>query len=228
VADGSTIDLSTPRRIHIVGIGGAGMSAIASVLASMGHTITGSDLTDSRVAERLRGEGVPVAVGHDAANLPGDLDAVAVSTAIPVTNPERQAAVDRGFPVLRRAEILAAIAATRRTVAVAGTHGKTTTSSMLALVLRAAGLQPSFIIGGDVTDLGTGAAWDDGELFVVEADESDGTFLELGASVAVVTNVEPDHLEHYGDFDVLREAFARFLAEAPGPRVVCADDHVGR
>ena len=228
MADGSTIDLSTPRRIHIVGIGGAGMSAIASVLASMGHTVTGSDLTDSRVAERLRGEGVSVAVGHDAANLPGDLDAVAVSTAIPVTNPERQAAVDRGVPVLRRAEILAAIAATRRTVAVAGTHGKTTTSSMLALVLRAAGLQPSFIIGGDVTDLGTGAAWDDGELFVVEADESDGTFLELGASVAVVTNVEPDHLEHYGDFAALRGAFARFLAEAPGPRVVCADDQWAR
>ncbi len=126
--------------------------------------------------------------------------------------------------MLRRAEILAAIAATRRTVAVAGTHGKTTTSSMLALVLVEAGLRPSFIIGGDVNEIGTGAVWDEGDLFVVEADESDGTFLELPRHAAIVTNVEPDHLEHYGGFEALKAAFERFVAETPGPRVVCVDD----
>jgi UDP-N-acetylmuramate--alanine ligase len=128
--------------------------------------------------------------------------------------------------VLRRAEILSAICAVRRTVAVAGTHGKTTTSSMLALVLVEAGLHPSFIIGGEVNEIGTGAAWDRGDLFVVEADESDGTFLALGADTVLVNNVEPDHLEHWGGFDNLVAAFDRFLAEAPGLRVACADDPV--
>jgi UDP-N-acetylmuramate--alanine ligase len=128
--------------------------------------------------------------------------------------------------VLRRAEMLAAIAGTRRTIAVAGTHGKTTTSSMLALTLVQAGLRPSFIIGGEVNEIGGGAAWDTGEWFVIEADESDGTFLELPAEIAVVTSVEPDHLEHYGDLNGLVDAFARFLDQASGLRVVCADDPV--
>jgi UDP-N-acetylmuramate--alanine ligase len=166
---------------------------------------------------------VAVTVGHRAENL-GDAEAVAVSTAIPPTNPEVVAAGERGVPVLRRAEVLAAIAATRRTVAVAGTHGKTTTSSMLALVLSEAGMRPSFVVGGELNEIGSGAVWDDGEWFVVEADESDGTFLELGAEAALVTNVEPDHLEHYGSWAALRDAFRRFVAAAPGPRVVCADD----
>ena len=220
----ATVDLSTPRRIHVVGVGGAGMSAIAGVLARMGHAVTGSDLKGGPGLVRLQALGVDVHVGHDPANLPADLDAVAISTAVPPTNPEVAAAVGRGVAVLRRADILAAIAATRRTVAVAGTHGKTTTSSMLALVLLEAGLRPSFIIGGDVNEIGTGAAWDDGDWFVVEADESDGTFLELGAEAAVVTNVEPDHLSHYGGFDELVASFERFLTNASGPRVVCADD----
>ncbi|CAN5605233.1 UDP-N-acetylmuramate--L-alanine ligase [soil metagenome] len=219
----ATLDLSRPRSIHVVGAGGAGMSAIATVLATMGHHVSGSDLKASASLDRLVRHGVRVSVGHRAEHL-GDADVVAISTAVPERNPEVVAARRRGIPVLRRAEILAALAATRRTIAVAGTHGKTTTSSMLALVLRAAGMRPSFIIGGDVNEIGTGAVWDDGELFVVEADESDGTFLELGAETVVVTNVEPDHLEHYGSFDQLRSAFARFLAAAPGPRVVCADD----
>ena len=217
------LDLSRPLRIHVVGVGGAGMSAIAGVLATMGHQVSGSDLKESAGLERLRSQGITVEVGHTAANV-GDVDAVAISTAIPATNPEVVAARERGVPVLRRADILTAIAATRRPIAVAGTHGKTTTSSMLALVLVEAGLRPSFIIGGDVNEIGTGAVWDDGEWFVVEADESDGTFLELGAEVAVVTSVEPDHLEHYGGVDGLYAAFDRFLAEAPGPRIVCADD----
>ena len=217
------LDLSQPRRVHVVGVGGAGMSAIATVLADMGHEVTGSDLKASAGLERLRARGLDVAVGH-AAEYVGDVDAVTISTAIPPTNPEVVVARERGVPVLRRADALAAIAGTRRTIAVAGTHGKTTTSSMLALVLVEAGLHPSFIIGGDVNEIGTGAVWDQGEWFVVEADESDGTFLELGAEVAIVTNIEPDHLEHYGSYEALLDAFGRFLAEASGPRVVCADD----
>jgi UDP-N-acetylmuramate--alanine ligase len=199
------------------------MSAIASVLAAMGHRVSGSDLKASPGLDRLDALGVTVHVGHDAANV-GDADFVAVSTAIPERNPEVRAARERSIPVLRRAEILRAIAALRRTVAVAGTHGKTTTSSMLALVLVEAGLQPSFIIGGEVNEIGSGAMWASGDLFVVEADESDGTFVELGAEAVVVTNIEPDHLEHYGGFDALRATFERFAADAPGPRVLCMDD----
>jgi UDP-N-acetylmuramate--alanine ligase len=217
------LDLSRPLAVHVVGIGGAGMSAIATVLAAMGHRVSGSDLRSSPGTERLRALGIEVFVGHDVAHV-GAVDAVTISTAVPPANPEAVAARERGIPVLRRAEALAAIARTRRTVAVAGTHGKTTTSSMLALVLVEAGLRPSFVIGGDVNEIGTGAVWDEGEWFVVEADESDGTFLELAPEAALVTNVEPDHLDHWGGFDALSKAFVGFLGEAPGPKVVCADD----
>jgi UDP-N-acetylmuramate--alanine ligase len=218
------LDLSRPARVHVIGIGGAGMSAIATVLAGMGHQVSGSDLKASVGLERLRARGVEVHVGHDAANLPSELDAVTISTAIPARNPEVVAATERGIPVLRRADALAAIAATRRTIAVAGTHGKTTTSSMLALVLIEAGWRPSFVIGGEVNEIGTGAVWDEGEWLVVEADESDGTFLELPRHGCVVTNVEADHLEYYGGYEAMEAAFARFLGDTPGPRVVCADD----
>jgi UDP-N-acetylmuramate--alanine ligase len=217
------IDLTQPVSVHVVGVGGAGMGAIASVLASMGHRVSGSDLKDSAALERLRAQGVAVHVGHDASNV-GDVDAVAVSTAIPDGNPEVLAATERGIEVLRRAEILTAIAATRRTVAVSGTHGKTTTSSMLALVLVEAGLRPSFIVGGELNEIGSGAVWSDGGWFVVEADESDGTFVEIGAEVAVVTSIEADHLDFYGDLASIEAAFDRFLADAPGPNLVCADD----
>ena len=227
----TSIDLSSPRRVHLVGIGGAGMSAIASVLVTMGHRVTGSDLKAAGT-ERLRALGVGIEVGHADVNVPAGADAVAVSTAIPPDNPEVLAAIDAGIPVLRRAEILRAICSTRRTIAVAGTHGKTTTSSMLALVLIEADLHPSFIIGGNVNEIGTGAAWDDGEWLVVEADESDGTFLELGAEVAIVTSVEADHLDHYATRAAIDEAFSTFLAQTPGAKVVCADDpgaaHHGR
>ena len=217
------VDLSTPTAIHVVGAGGAGMCAIASVLRSMGHQVTGSDLRDGPVVARLRAEGVPVAIGHDPANL-GDAALVAVSSAIRDSNPEVRAARDNGVPVVRRSEILPAIASNRRTIAVAGTHGKTTTSSMLALVLVEAGLKPSFIIGGDVNEIGTGAMWDTGEWFVVEADENDHTFLSLDPEVAVVTSVESDHLENYqGAPAVLAEAFEEFLAPARH-RIVCSDD----
>ena len=219
------LDLSAPTKVHVVGAGGAGMGAIASVLRAMGHQVTGSDLRDGPVVTRLRAEGVPVAIGHDPDNL-GDADYLAVSSAIPDNNPEVMAAAGRGVPVLRRSDILPAVAASRRTIAVAGTHGKTTTTSMLALVLAEAGMRPSFVIGGDINEIGTGAVWDSGEWFVVEADESDRTFLSLPAEVAVVTNVEPDHLESYrGSPAALAEAFGRFM-EGARHRVVCADDPV--
>jgi UDP-N-acetylmuramate--alanine ligase len=221
------IELGAGRcAVHIVGVGGSGMSAIAHVLARMGHAVSGSDLKDGPGLARARALGVDVHVGHDAANLPAHLDAVAISTAVPASNPEVVAARARGIPVLRRADILAAICATRRTVAVAGTHGKTTTSSMLALVMLEAGLRPSFLVGGEVNEIGSGAAWDGGEWLVVEADESDGTFLELGADAAVLTNVEADHLEYYGSFDALIEGFGRFLEGASDLRLACADDPI--
>ena len=220
------IDLTTPLRIHVVGVGGTGMSPIATVLSAMGHRVTGSDLRDSTALERLRTLGVEVQVGHRAENVPIDVDIVAISTAVPADNPEVVAAGERGVPVVRRTTLLAAIAATRRTIAVAGTHGKTTTSSMLARVLAAGALKPSFIIGGEVTELGTGAVWDDGEWFVIEADESDGSGFALSRQAAIVTNIEPDHLEYHGSVENLHTAFARFLAETPGPTVVCADDAV--
>ena len=199
------------------------MCAIASVLRSMGHRVTGSDLRDGPAVARLRAEGVPVAIGHDPANL-GDAKLVAVSSAIRDSNPEVRAARNSGVPVVRRSEILPAIASNRRTIAVAGTHGKTTTSSMLALALVEAGVRPSFIIGGDVNEIGTGAMWDSGEWFVVEADENDHTFLSLDPEIAVVTNVESDHLENYQDSPAaLAAAFEEFLASSRH-RIVCADD----
>jgi UDP-N-acetylmuramate--alanine ligase len=219
------LDLTSPRSVHIVGIGGAGMSAIATVLARMGHNVTGSDLKDSRGLDRLRLLGIRADVGHRAENV-ADVEAVIVSTAIPPSNPEVRVAAERGTPVLRRADALRALAATHRTVAVAGSHGKTTSSSMLALILRAAGWRPSFLIGGELNEVGTNAAYDEGEWLVVEADESDGTFLELSPEAGIVTNVEPDHLDHYGGFRELTAAFDRFLAEISGPRVACFDDPV--
>lgn len=235
-ADG-VIDLTAPRALHVVGIGGAGMSAIATVLARMGHRVSGSDLKESPTLERLRALGVDARVGHAVEHVPEALDALILSSAIPHTNPEVIAANERGVRVLRRAEALRALVATRRSIAVAGSHGKTTTSSMLALVLRAAGWHPSFLIGGDLNEVGTNAAYDDGEWLVVEADESDGTFLELMPDAAIVTNVEADHLDHYGDFTGLVDAFRQFLGgrsggaggvRADGLRVVSADDEVLR
>ncbi len=223
------LDLSRPRRIHLVGVGGSGMNAIASVLAEMGHEVSGSDLRHSAGFDRCIAHGVRAVIGHDAANL-GEPppDAVAASTAIGLRNPELVAAREHAIPVLSRAEVLSAIAARKQTISVAGTHGKTTTSSMLALALVRAGAHPSFIIGGDVNEIGSGAVWDDdGELFVVEADESDGTFLALASAAAVVTNVEPDHLDHYGSVRELHDAFARFTAGVSGPVVLPADDPVG-
>lgn len=221
--ESSLVDLSSPRRIHIVGLGGAGMSAIAEVLLGTGHLVSGSDLHASAPLERLADAGVVAHLGH-AAEQVGDAEIVAISTAIPDTNPEVIAARAAGIPVLRRAEILAAITRTWRTISVAGTHGKTTTSAMLTIALQGAKLDPAFIVGGDLVDLARGAAVGSGDLLVVEADESDGTFIELDSTGVIVTNVEPDHLEHYGGFEPLQRAFVQFVDQASGPRVVCIDD----
>lgn len=218
------IDLAGPRlHVHVVGVGGAGMRAIASVLVAMGHRVSGSDLKPSPGLDRLRAQGIDVFVGHDGAHIAG-ADVIAISTAVPATNPEVVAAGAAGVPVLSRADVLAAITRVRRTLSVSGTHGKTTTTSMLALILVEAGLAPSFIVGGDVNEIGSGAVWsDDGDLFVVEADESDGTFTELDTDVAIVTNVEADHLDHYGDLAAIETAFDGFVAAAR-TAAVCADE----
>ncbi len=220
--DHSGVDLSRSRRVHIVGVGGGAMGAIASVLLAEGHHVSGSDQQASAGTERLVGSGARIEIGHRPANV-GDAEFLAISTAVAATNPEVEEARRRGLPVYSRAEILSAITRLRRTVAVAGTHGKTTPSSMLAVVLRQAGWDPSFIIGGDIAGIGSGAAWRPGEWLVVEADESDGTFLDLEAEAVVVTSIEADHLDHYGDLGHLQAAFDRFLARAPGPRIVCED-----
>jgi len=207
------------------------MSGIAQVLLDMGHAVSGSDTGASPVLDRLVRSGAVAWTGHRPEALPEDLDALVASTAVPADDPEVRAARLRDVPVLRRADALASIAGTRRTAAIAGTHGKTTTSTLTALVLEAGGVRPSWIIGGEVLGRGGGAHWDAGPWFVVEADESDGTFVELGAEAVVVTNVEPDHLEFYGSLDdrpgaiaALHRAFDRFVAGATGPRVLCLDD----
>lgn len=222
--ESSRPDLSRARRVHVIGAGGSGMSAISIVLMAMGHQVTGSDAAESETLRHLEGMGAAVRVGHDPAAL-GDADLVVRSTAIPDDNPEVLEAERRGMRIWSRSELLAAICAERRVVAVSGTHGKTTTSTLLYLVLREGGMHPSMVIGGDIAGVGPGAAWDsEGEWMVVEADESDGTFLALGAEAVLVTSVEPDHLEFYGDRDSLVRAFERFVALAEGPTVVCADD----
>lgn len=212
---------------HFIGIGGAGMSGLAKVLHDRGVRVTGSDMRLSRYAAALRDMGVDVYVGHDAANL-GDPEVVVISSAIPASNPELVEARDRGMTVWPRARMLAELADGRDTLAVAGTHGKTSTSSMMASVLAALDLDPTFLIGGELNDVGSNARCGDGALYVVEADESDGSFLNLSPHVAVITNVEPDHLDHYGTFDAVVEAFGEFLAriDPSGVAVLCADDPV--
>ena len=187
------VDLSSANRVHLLGVGGAGMSAIAVVLRSLGCQVSGSDSSDSPVLDRLREFGVDVFVGHRASQVTG-ADLIARSTAVDEENPEVVAARQAGIPVYRRAEILSAITGLRATVAVAGTHGKTTTAAMLSHVLMAAGADPGYIVGAVLAGGGIGARWSDSPWFVVEADESDGTFGQLKASRGLVTSVEPDHL----------------------------------
>ncbi|HEY7626312.1 MAG TPA: UDP-N-acetylmuramate--L-alanine ligase [Ilumatobacteraceae bacterium] len=219
------LDLATAQRLHVVGVGGPGMSAIAIVLAEMGHQVSGSDLRERPVLERVRAAGVAVHVGHDRALVDG-CAAVTASTAVPDWNIELDEARRRGITVLSRAGMLSSICARAKSIGVAGTHGKTGTTSMLMLIMSAAGLRPSFVIGGDVTDMGTGAQWTDGEWLVVEADESDGTHLELPLHGTILTNVEVDHLDFYGTEAAIVDGFDRYLGQVLGPKVLCIDDPV--
>ncbi|MFD7658280.1 UDP-N-acetylmuramate--L-alanine ligase [Actinosynnema sp. NPDC059797] len=217
------------ERVHLVGIGGAGMSGIARILLARGAQVSGSDAKDSRTVLALRAQGAAVAVGHDGANLdqlPGGPTAVVVSTAIREDNPELVAARERGVAVLRRAEALAALMEGHRVACVAGTHGKTSTTSMLTVALQHCRLDPSFAIGGDLNESGANAHQGTGGVFVAEADESDGSFLSFSPSVAVVTNVEADHLDHHGTTEAYVGVFDSFLEriEPGGVLVACADD----
>jgi UDP-N-acetylmuramate--alanine ligase len=213
-------------HVHIVGIGGAGMSGIARILAARGVTVSGSDARESKRLVALRALGIEAHVGHEAGQVAG-ADAVLVSTAIRADNPEVVAARAAGIPVVPRADALAAVMAGSRGVAVAGTHGKTTTTSMLTIALQHCGADPSYAIGSELNDSGANAHQGSGTLFVVEADESDGSFLALPASAGIVTNVEPDHLDHWGTFEAVEQAFLDFalgLGRAGGFLVACADD----
>ncbi|MDW3212781.1 MAG: UDP-N-acetylmuramate--L-alanine ligase [Ilumatobacteraceae bacterium] len=216
------LDLSTPRRLHVIGAAGPGMSAIAIALAQMGHNVSGVDLRERQILDRLRAAGVIVHIGHSRSHVVG-CDAVTASTAIPADLNELDEARKLGVTVLSRAGMLASICAQAKSLAVAGTHGKTTTTSMLMLILSEADLRPSFVIGGDVRDMGTGAHWTGGEWFVVEADESDGTHLELPLYGTILTNIDVDHLDHYGSIDEIEHSFDRYLSQIPGPKVVCVD-----
>jgi len=221
----ANFDLSTPRRIHVIGIGGPGMNAIAQVLCEMGHQVSGSDIHESEVLDRLRALGVSISVGHDA-TVVQNCDVVTASTAIPVANIELAAAAAQSIPVLSRAQMLSAICALKQSVAVAGTHGKTTTSAMLMHILTTAGLQPSFVIGGDIHGLNLGAGWRNGKHLVVEADESDSTHLALPLFGSILTNVDVDHLDHFATFDNIVESFEQYVKKIEGPKVMCADDAV--
>jgi UDP-N-acetylmuramate--alanine ligase len=226
----SAADLADLGRVHVVGIGGAGMSGIARIMLARGVPVSGSDAKDSRRVAAVRALGARVEIGHDAANL-GDADTVVVSTAIPATNVELVEATRRGLRVLSRAQALAAVMSGFRVVAVSGTHGKTTTTSMLTVALQHCGADPSFVIGSELNESGSNAHLGTGDLFVVEADESDGSFLLLSAAAGIVTNVEPDHLDHWGTFDAIEDAFADFVADISargGFTVVCIDDEGGR
>jgi UDP-N-acetylmuramate--alanine ligase len=214
------------RRVHFVGIGGAGMSGIAEVLHTLGYDVSGSDRVRSPVTERLAGMGIDIAIGHDAANV-ARVDAVVVSSAIKADNPELAAARARRIPVVPRAEMLGELMRFRRGIAVAGTHGKTTTTSLVASVLAEAGYDPTFVIGGQLLSAGVHARLGAGDYLVAEADESDGSFLMLSPVAAIVTNIDADHLEHYhGDYAELKQAFVDFLHRLPfyGLAVLCVDD----
>ena len=219
----TAIDLSVPRRVHVVGVGGPGMSALALALSEAGHRVSGSDLVDSEVVAQLRESGVTVTIGHDP-HLVAGVDAVTYSTAIPATNVELVAARRAGASVVTRAAMLASLCREKSSIGVAGTHGKTTTTGMLATILRDAGRDPSFVIGADVRSLGGSAHWGIGREFIVEADESDSTHVALPLEGVILTNVDVDHLDHFTTTANLEASFDRLLTQATGPKVVCGDD----
>jgi UDP-N-acetylmuramate--alanine ligase len=213
--------------IHFVGIGGIGMSGIAEVMRNLGYIVQGSDIAESASVERLRTRGITVHIGHAKENVEGAA-VVVTSTAVRRTNPEVAAALEARIPVVRRAEMLAELMRLKSTVAVAGTHGKTTTTSMIACLLDAGGIDPTVINGGIIEQYGSNARLGDSDWMVVEADESDGSFLRLDGTIAVVTNIDPEHLDHYGDFDGVKRAFVEFIHNVPfyGAAVLCVDHPV--
>lgn len=222
--------MSEMGHVFIVGIGGAGMSGIARILVAQGANVSGSDAKESRRIDSLRAIGVTVHIGHSADWLEG-VDTLVFSTAIPETNPERRAAAERGIPELTRADALVAVMSGSRGVAVSGTHGKTTTTSMLTVALQHCGADPSFAIGSELNETGANAHLGSGEIFVVEADESDGAFLQLAAVAAIVTNVEADHLNHWGNLAAIEQGFLEFArnVQANGGFItICIDDEGGR
>jgi UDP-N-acetylmuramate--alanine ligase len=210
--------------IHFVGIGGIGMSGIAEVMHILGYRVQGSDIADNYVVEGLRKLGIRISIGHSADNL-GDAAVVVISTAIRKDNPEVEAAYTRRIPVVRRAEMLAELMRLKSTVAVAGTHGKTTTTSMIAALLDAGGIDPTVINGGIINAYGSNARLGSSDWMVVEADESDGSFLRLDGTIAVVTNIDPEHLDHYGAFEKVKDAFVEFVENVPfyGAALLCVD-----
>ncbi|WP_418790564.1 UDP-N-acetylmuramate--L-alanine ligase [Phosphitispora sp. TUW77] len=213
-------------NIHFIGIGGSGMSGIATILLQQGYYVSGSDLKKGEPTSRLINMGAQIFFGHDSANIGQDTDLVVISSAIRENNPELQEANRRGIEVVKRGEMLARLMADKKGIAVAGAHGKTTTSSMIALVFERNDLDPTIVVGGDITELGGNAKLGSGEYLVAEADESDGSFLLLSPFVEVITNIEDDHLDYYGSKEAIKEAFDKFAAKVPpdGYLVVCADD----
>jgi len=218
---GVATDIGT---VHFVGIGGIGMSGIAEVMHNLGYTVQGSDIAEGYVVEGLRARGIKVMIGHDAANVT-EAAVVVTSTAVKRDNPEVVYALEHRIPVVRRAEMLAELMRLKNTVAVAGTHGKTTTTSMVACLLEAGGVDPTVINGGIINSYGSNARLGASDWMVVEADESDGSFLRLDGTIAVVTNIDPEHLEHYGSFDKVRSSFVEFIENVPfyGAAVLCID-----
>ncbi|NML11360.1 UDP-N-acetylmuramate--L-alanine ligase [Sphingobium sp. AR-3-1] len=210
--------------IHFIGIGGIGMSGIAEVMHNLGYDVQGSDVAEGYVVEGLRAKGIRVMIGHKAENL-GDAAVVVTSTAIKRGNPEVELALENRVPVIRRAEMLAELMRLKSTVAVAGTHGKTTTTSMVAALLDAGGVDPTVINGGIINSYGSNARLGNSDWMVVEADESDGSFLRLDGTIAVVTNIDPEHLDHYGSFDRVKDAFVEFVGNVPfyGAALLCLD-----
>ena len=200
--------------IHFVGIGGIGMSGIAEVMHQLGYKVQGSDIAEGYVVEGLRKLGIPIMIGQKAENL-GDAAVIVISSAVSRGNPEVEAAVERRLPIVKRAEMLAELMRMQKTIAVAGTHGKTTTTSMIAAMLDAGGLDPTVINGGIINRYGSNARLGKSDWMVVEADESDGSFLRLDGTIAVVTNIDPEHLEHYGGFEEVKKAYCEFIENVP-------------
>ncbi|RAP77858.1 UDP-N-acetylmuramate--L-alanine ligase [Paenibacillus montanisoli] len=218
--------MNTAEHVHFIGIGGYGMSAIARVMLEMGYKVTGSDVARQELTEKLAAKGARIYIGHEPEHVRG-ADLVVYSTALPKDNVERRAAEELNIPILHRAQMLAKLMNNGKGVAVAGAHGKTTTSSMIALVMETCQLDPTYIIGGEIVNVGTNAKAGKGDYVVAEADESDGSFLQYHPTMAIVTNIEPDHLENYdGDFNKLKAAYVQFLSQVKqgGGAIVCADD----